>query len=93
VPFSWVPFCVLNKYPVSPRNDLKYNADGSLDVHIQHKSPGMDQEANWLPAPEGKFILMMRLYRPKEKDPSILDGSWEPPPVKLVKGNSSTRRS
>jgi hypothetical protein len=74
----------LNKYTVSPRNDLKYNADGSLDLFIQHKSPGKDKEANWLPAPEGKFVLMMRLYWPKESAPSIIDGSWKPPAVKAV---------
>jgi hypothetical protein len=74
----------LNKYTVSPRNDLRYNADGSLDLYIQNESPGMDKEANWLPAPKGKFILMMRLYWPKEKDPSIIDGTWKPPAVKLA---------
>ena len=75
----------LNKFTVSPRNDLKLNADGSLDIYIQHESPGKDKEANWLPAPKDKFILMMRLYWPKEKDPSILNGSWKPAAVKLVK--------
>jgi hypothetical protein len=72
----------LNKYTVSPRNDLKYNTDGSLDLHLQNESPGKDKEANWLPAPKDKFILMMRLYWPKEKDPSILTGIWKIPPVK-----------
>lgn len=74
----------LNKYTVSPRNDLRYNADGSLDIHIQHESPGKDKESNWLPAPQDKFVLMMRLYWPSEKSPSILDGSWQPPAVKKV---------
>ena len=74
----------LNKYTVSPRNALKYNADGSLDLYIQNESPGKDKEANWLPAPKDKFVLMMRLYWPKEKDPSILDGTWKPPAVQLV---------
>jgi hypothetical protein len=74
----------LSKYTVSPRNDLKYNADGSLDVLIQNDPPGKDQEANWLPAPQGKFILMMRLYWPKDKSPSIIDGTWKPPAVKVV---------
>jgi hypothetical protein len=27
---------------------------------------------------------MMRLYWPKEKDPSILNGTWKPPAVKVV---------
>lgn len=75
----------LNKYTVSPRNALKYNTDGSLDLYIQNESPGKDREANWLPAPRGEFILMMRLYHPKEKAPSILDGSWKIPPVKIAK--------
>jgi hypothetical protein len=72
----------LNKYTVSPRNALKYNEDGSLDLYIQNESPGKDKEANWLPAPKDKFILMMRLYWPKEKAPSIIDGTWQPPAVK-----------
>lgn len=74
----------LNKYTVSPRNNLKQNADGSLDLYIQNESPGTDKEANWLPAPKGDFILMMRLYWPKEKAPSIIDGTWKPPAVQAV---------
>lgn len=74
----------LNKYTVSPRNDLKYNADGSLDLFIQNESPGQEKEANWLPAPKDKFILMMRLYWPQETPPSILDGTWKPAGVHAV---------
>lgn len=75
----------LNKSNVSPRNDLKYNADGSLDIYIQNESPGKDKEANWLPAPKGEFVLMLRMYWPKEKAPSIIDGSWKIPPVKVAR--------
>lgn len=75
----------LNRYTVSPRNDLKYNADGSLDVYIQHESPGPGKESNWLPAPRGEFVLMMRLYHPAETAPSILDGTWKIPPVRVVR--------
>jgi len=74
----------LDKYTVSPRNDLKYNADGSLDLFVQHESPGKDKEANWLPAPAGKFVLMLRMYWPKDTPPSVIDGSWLPPAVKRV---------
>jgi hypothetical protein len=74
----------LNRYTLSPRDKLKYNKDGSLDLYLQNKSPGKDKESNWLPAPKGRFILMLRLYWPREKDPSILDGSWKPPQVKRV---------
>ena len=75
----------INRYNVSSRNKLKTNADGSVDLYIQKDSPGKDKESNWLPAPEGEFVLMMRLYWPKEKPPSILDGSWKPPHVAEVK--------
>lgn len=74
----------LNRYTVSSRFPFKLNPDGSLDIYIQNESPGPDKEANWLPAPAGKFILMMRLYWPSEKAPSIIDGSWKVPPVKAV---------
>jgi hypothetical protein len=72
----------LNRYTLSQRNKLKVNKDGSVDLYLQKDSPGKDKESNWLPAPEGRFIPMLRLYWPKEKPPSILDGTWVPPPVK-----------
>jgi len=71
----------LNRYSISLRNKLKENPDGSIDLLIQNESPGKALESNWLPAPKGKFILMMRLYWPKDTPPSILDGSWKVPPV------------
>ena len=55
----------INRYTVSQRNKFKTNADGSVDLYIQHESPGKDKEPNWLPAPKDKFILMMRLYWPE----------------------------
>jgi hypothetical protein len=74
----------LNKFTVSMRNNPKFNQDGSLTLYFQNESPGKDLEANWLPAPKGDFIPMMRMYWPKEKDPSILNGTWKPPAVKKV---------
>jgi hypothetical protein len=74
----------INRYSISPRQNLKTNADGSTDLYIQNQSPGADKESNWLPAPAGKFVLMLRMYWPNEKDPSIIDGSWKIPPVKKV---------
>jgi hypothetical protein len=71
----------LKRYSVSPRNNLKYNKDGSLDLYIQNTSPGKDKESNWLPAPVGPFTLMLRLYWP---DPSVLDGTWTPPGVQKI---------
>jgi uncharacterized protein (TIGR03000 family) len=74
----------LNRYTRSARDKLKENADGSVMLYLQNESPGKDKEANWLPAPKGRFVLVLRLYWPKEKDPSILDGTWKPPAVKLA---------
>ncbi|MFZ5450853.1 MAG: DUF1254 domain-containing protein [Thermodesulfobacteriota bacterium] len=71
----------LNRYALGDRDKLKFNADGSLDLYIQQKSPGKDQESNWLPAPENSFNLVMRLYWPKKP---VLDGAWAPPPVQRV---------
>lgn len=74
----------LNRYTVSQRNKLKANADGSVDLYIQNESPGADKEENWLPAPKDGFILMMRLYWPKDTPPSLLDGSWTIPRAKAI---------
>jgi hypothetical protein len=74
----------INRYSISARQDLKRNPDGSVDLLIQNASPGADRESNWLPAPTGKFILMLRLYWPNETDPSIIDGTWAIPAVTKV---------
>jgi hypothetical protein len=74
----------INRYSISPRQDLKANPDGSTDLYIQKDSPGADKESNWLPAPAGKFILMLRMYWPDQTDPSIINGTWTIPPVKRV---------
>ena len=74
----------LNRYTLSSRDKFKENADGSVDLHLQAENPGPENESNWLPAPKGKFILMLRLYWPKETPPSILDGTWKIPPVKQL---------
>ncbi len=74
----------LNRYSISARQNLKANPDGSIDLLIQNESPGADKESNWLPAPKGKFVLMLRTYWPDPKAPSIIDGSWKIPKVKKV---------
>lgn len=79
----------INRYlinsPMLP--GMKTNADGSLTLHIQKDSPGSDQQANWLPAPDGPIYLAMRLYWPKDTPPSILPpgaGTWSPPGLKRI---------
>jgi hypothetical protein len=69
----------IHRYAIGDRDKLKFNPDGSLDVFIEHDSPGAEKESNWLPADSGNFNLVLRLYWPKE---TILDGTWTPPAVK-----------
>jgi len=75
----------LNRYTLSARNKFRADADGSVTLYLQNENPGPDKESNWLPAPKGRFIPMLRLYWPKEKAPSLLDGSWKIPPITMVK--------
>src|ERR1700733_9564378 len=71
----------LNRYTLSARNKLKHNADGSVDLYVQNENPGRAKESSGRPAPADKFVLMLRLYWPKETPPSLLDGTWTIPGV------------
>ncbi|MFZ0884273.1 MAG: DUF1254 domain-containing protein, partial [Candidatus Acidiferrales bacterium] len=75
---------LLNRYSLSQRDKFVTNPDGSVDLFLQADSPGKALEANWLPAPKAKFGVMLRLYWPTDTPPSILDGTWKPPAIKLV---------
>lgn len=67
----------INRYSIGDRTTgLKYNADGSLDIYVQQKSPGANHESNWLPAPEGPYDVIARIYGP---DSSVFDGTWKLP--------------
>ncbi|ODG92829.1 hypothetical protein BED47_18100 [Gottfriedia luciferensis] len=71
----------INRYKIGNfSNEIKYNPDGSLDIYIQHDSP-KGKEANWLPAPEGDFKLIMRFYQPSF---NVLNGSYKMPSVQKI---------
>ena len=74
----------LNRYMLSQLDKFVTNPDGSVDLYLQADSPGKAKEANWLPAPKAKFGVMMRLYWPTDTPPSIIDGTWAPPAIKVV---------
>ena len=64
-------------------DQFKLGENGSLTLYIQKDSPGKELESNWLPAPDGAFYCVMRLYGPEE---AALKGEWVNPP--LVKNNN-----
>ncbi|MFV8816138.1 DUF1254 domain-containing protein [Haliea sp. E17] len=69
----------IGRYSIGDRsNDLVYRDDGSIVIELATTAPPAGQQVNWLPAPEGPFYLMMRLYIPRD---AILSGAWVPPPV------------
>lgn len=68
----------LNRYLLSSTSLDQFvrEEDGSIVFHIQQDSPGKELEANWLPAADGPFYMIMRLYGP---EPDALKGTWTPP--------------
>ncbi len=70
----------IDRYLVSSVTEgLVRNADGSLTITLQHTEPSDPVErANWLPTPNGRFYLVMRLYWPEQ---DALDDTWVAPPV------------
>lgn len=75
----------IKRYSTGTKNrDLKYNADGSLTLYIQHQRPTEDKVSNWLPAPDEAFALTLRAYGPLDV---LIKGDWTPPP--LIPGQAS----
>jgi len=73
----------LNRYLLnSPMMDQFVVAkDDSLTLYIQKESPGKELESNWLPAPNGPFYAVLRLYGPQSE---ALEGKWDKPPLVKV---------
>ena len=58
-----------------------YGSDGSLTLYVQKDSPGRDKEANWLPAPNGPFYAILRMYMP---GPSVVNHTWKKPALQPI---------
>lgn len=72
----------IERYAICSRDPIVYNADGSLDLRVQHHSPGDGREHNWLPTPEhGPFTMTLRLRCPTN---AVIDGLWQPPRIRRV---------
>lgn len=72
----------LDRFALSSHDALKFDADGSLDLHVQHDSPGTEKESNWLPTPaSGQLGPTLRLCSPRAE---VLNGDWVPPGFERV---------
>jgi hypothetical protein len=69
---------LLNSTTLKP---YKYGADGSLTLYVQKNSPGAAKESNWLPAPDGPFYCVRRLYMPASE---VLSGDWKNPQMQAA---------
>ena len=58
-----------------------YGSDGSLTLTLSHADPGAPKQSNWLPAPDGPFYAILRVYMPGD---AVIDGSWKKPPMTLI---------
>jgi hypothetical protein len=73
----------INRFAISSNSGgYKQGKDGSLTLYLQKKSPGKDKESNWLPSPEGEFLLAFRTYLPTKE---IVEQTWEIPGLVKVK--------
>ncbi|HEX4244115.1 MAG TPA: DUF1214 domain-containing protein [Acidimicrobiales bacterium] len=72
----------IDRHSISDRTPgLRADGDGGMTLVLQHERPDDEGVLNWIPAPEGRFCLIFRAYGPA---PSVDDGAWIPPAVRLV---------
>jgi hypothetical protein len=72
----------IDRYSIGDRTPgLQFAADGSLTIHLQHEAPADDRRSNWLPAPEGDFRPIMRMYQPR---PEVFAGDYTLPAIRRV---------
>jgi len=73
----------LNRYLINSSmvDQLVKNKDGSITLYLQNQPPEASLKTNWLPAPNGPFFSIMRLYWPQQ---NALNGTWQAPKIKKV---------
>lgn len=68
----------IGRYSFGDRTEgIHYNPDGSLTLWLQAEPPEAEN-SNWLPAPSGYFMTIMRMYEPGE---AILNGEYRLPRI------------
>jgi hypothetical protein len=71
----------INRYAIGDRTDgLAFGEDGSLELLFQHHEPDTGT-SNWLPTPEGRFELWLRIYQPR---PELIAGSYRLPTLEII---------
>lgn len=69
---------LINRYSIGDRTaGLVRAKDGGVELRIQHARP-KDEGINWLPAPKGRFYVVLRLYVPTADD---LAGKYKIPGI------------
>jgi hypothetical protein len=78
----------IRRYSIGDRTPGLHTADdGSLTIFMQRDEPQSPQErANWLPAPDGDFRPILRMYEPGG---AVFDGRYELPPITRTGGTTT----
>lgn len=76
----------IGRYSIGDRTPgIVYDDDGGLTITISATRPDdAKAAANWLPAPEGEFRPLLRLYAP---GPAVLEGSYRLAPIRKARGD------
>lgn len=70
----------INRYSIGDRTKgLQYGKEGSLTLYVSHASPSDEMRANWLPAPEGEYVVVARIYGPSA---TAMNGQWKLSPLR-----------
>lgn len=83
LPYYYLVDNEIDRYSIGDRTPgIVYNEDGMITIHMSAAIPEDEAaQANWLPAPEGDFRLILRMYQPGEE---ILAGTYTLPDVERI---------
>lgn len=71
----------LDRFSLRNRDNLFYNADGSLEIFTGPECPDGAPESNWIPTIKGAIDYSIRLYTPTQK---YRNGQWTPPLIERM---------
>jgi hypothetical protein len=71
----------IGRYALGSRSGMLRDEEGALTIWVGHEQPADAPASNWLPAPEGVFYLILRMYQPQQQ---LLKAGYRFPPVERV---------